>query len=416
MNKLFRALKLNEENCRGCTKCMNKCPMEAIRLKNSKAVIYEDRCIDCGICIRTCPYNAYSAEKNSLYDIKNYKIKVAIPSTTLYSQFGNNVKPFQINEAVKKLGFDEVFDISYASDITSEIIKKEIDKVEKPSIGVFCPSIQELIKVNYPSLLPHIVKVLTPIEISASLIRDEYLKKGFSYDEVGVFYLSPCVAWIPMIKSSASNLKTKINGIIAINDIYSKIIKNLENKENLSTKPSNISYTGLSWSYIEGASESMGLKQFIAVDGIENVKLVFDDIVNGKFKDVDFVESYACNGGCVGGIFLIENPYNAKRITKNYFDKINFTYGVKEISDYYHKEFSGDVKNIKVVNQKLADDFMSAVRKMKYMNELVNMLPGTDCGLCGSPSCKAFAEDVVRGLASLDECIMIKNGGEKNES
>lgn len=408
MNKLFRAVKLNEENCRGCTKCMNKCPMEAIRLKNSKAIIYEDKCIDCGICIRTCPFNAYAAEKNSLHDIRGYKVKIAIPSTTVYSQFGNNTTPCEINDAIKKLGFDDVFDITYASDITSEITKKEIEKVEKPAIGVFCPSVEEVIKVSYPSLLEHVVKVLTPIEIAASLIRDEYIKRGFDYEDIGVFYLSPCVAWTPTIKSSEVNQKTKIDGIIAISDIYSKMIKILEDNFKVHKGECHMSYTGLSWAYTGGAIKYMDIKEYITVDGVENVKLVFDDIVNGKFKDVDFIEAYACNGGCVGGIFLVENPFNAKRIIKNHIDKINFTYGVKEISNYYYEEFSGDVKKIKVVDQKFADDFMVAVKKMKYMNELINMLPGTDCGLCGSPSCKAFAEDVVRGLANLNECKMIK--------
>ena len=31
-------------------------------------------------------------------------------------------------------------------------------------------------------------------------------------------------------------------------------------------------------------------------------------------------------------------------------------------------------------------------------------LPGIDCGACGAPSCKAFAEDVVRGKAHVNKC------------
>lgn len=407
MEKLFRAIKLFEKKCRGCTKCMNKCPMEAIRLKNSKAVIYEDRCIDCGECIRTCSYNAYIPEKDSLDDVKNYKIKVAIPSTTLYSQFGDYVKPSAINDAVKALGFDEVFDITYACDITSEITKKEIEKVEKPAIGIFCPSIEELIKISYPSLKEHIVRVLTPIEIAAGLIREKYSKMGYEYEDVGVFYLSTCVGWVAMVRAMEAKCNTKISGVIPISDLYSRLIKELKNDTSSQENSFDLSYTGLCWSYPGGVSKAMNIKEYIAVDGVVNVKKVFDNIVNGKLKDVDFVEAYACSGGCLGGIFLVENPYNAKRITKKYYSRINYTYAVEEISNHYRRKFSDDVRNMKFSNQKLADDFISAVKKMKYMNELINLLPGIDCGLCGSPSCKAFAEDVVRGLASLEECKMI---------
>ncbi|WDC84845.1 (Fe-S)-binding protein [Caloramator sp. mosi_1] len=52
---------------------------------------------------------------------------------------------------------------------------------------------------------------------------------------------------------------------------------------------------------------------------------------------------------------------------------------------------------------------------IKSMNKLINILPGTDCGLCGSPSCKAFAEDVAKGLANIGDCKFIKNGGLNNE-
>ena len=64
MNKLFHSVKLNEEKCKGCSKCMNNCPMEAVRIKNSKAFVIEEKCIDCGECIKVCPYNAHDIERN----------------------------------------------------------------------------------------------------------------------------------------------------------------------------------------------------------------------------------------------------------------------------------------------------------------------------------------------------------------
>lgn len=410
MNKLFHSVKLIEDKCRGCTKCMNKCPMEAVRLKNSKAFVYEDKCIDCGECIRTCPYNAHVAERNNIEEIKAFRIKIAIPSVTLYSQFGDYVSSSCINEAIKSLGFDEVFDITYACDISSEIARKEIekiDKIEKPAISVFCPSIERLISSSFPSLSDHIVRVLTPMEIAASLIREKYNKYGYKDEEVGIFFLSPCVSWITILKYPTTNTKAKINGTIAICDVYSGLLKAVKEKSNSSSLAENMSYTGLSWSYPGGMSESINAKEYIAVDGVENVKRLFSDIEKDKLNDVDFIEAYACSGGCLGGVFLIDNPYNSRRITKKYYKYLNYTYGVYELSDDYRRKFAENIREMKTFKQNLANDFVSAVKKMKYMNEIINLLPGTDCGQCGSPSCRAFAEDVVKDLASLSECKMI---------
>ena len=39
------------------------------------------------------------------------------------------------------------------------------------------------------------------------------------------------------------------------------------------------------------------------------------------------------------------------------------------------------------------------------MNQILETLPGYDCGSCGSPTCKTFAEDIVRGFCSEMDCV-----------
>lgn len=416
MKEIFHSVNLIEEKCKGCTKCLVKCPVEAVRIKNSRAVIYRDKCIDCGECIRVCPYNAHVAQRDSLESLKGYRIKVAIPSITIYTQFGTYIEPGFINMAIESLGFDEVYDMTYACDIVSEIIKKEIHNTPKPAISSFCPGIVRLIQTSYPELLEHIVKVLTPIEVAASLIREKYLNAGFRNEDIGIFYLTPCVARI--IKQSNSNFdqRGEINGSIAISDIYAKLLKYInKNSELKDYYQKKISFTGLSWSIVGGQSRAMGFKEFIGVDGVENVIKVLDDIEKGKFKDVEFVEAFACTEGCIGGILLVDNPFNARRIVRKYYDKLEYASTGGDIGDKYKEQFIVNYENKNNFNHRFADDFASAVMKMNEMNRLFNMLPGIDCGQCGSPSCRAFAEDVVRGLSKEEDCKMRITGGEKNE-
>ena len=56
---------------------------------------------------------------------------------------------------------------------------------------------------------------------------------------------------------------------------------------------------------------------------------------------------------------------------------------------------------------RLDDDIVEAMRKIEQMEEITARLPGYDCGSCGSPTCKTFAEDIVRGFATELDCIHI---------
>ena len=54
---------------------------------------------------------------------------------------------------------------------------------------------------------------------------------------------------------------------------------------------------------------------------------------------------------------------------------------------------------------KLDDDLVEAMRKMERIETIYKELPGFDCGSCGSPTCRTFAEDVVQGVATKMDCI-----------
>jgi len=53
---------------------------------------------------------------------------------------------------------------------------------------------------------------------------------------------------------------------------------------------------------------------------------------------------------------------------------------------------------------------------MKESERVLQKLPQTDCGCCGAPTCMAFAEDLVRGDASLDDCVYFETKERREES
>lgn len=55
----------------------------------------------------------------------------------------------------------------------------------------------------------------------------------------------------------------------------------------------------------------------------------------------------------------------------------------------------------------LSDDRKVARRMMSEIESIAESLPRIDCGSCGAPTCMAFAEDIVRGETTADECTVI---------
>lgn len=51
------------------------------------------------------------------------------------------------------------------------------------------------------------------------------------------------------------------------------------------------------------------------------------------------------------------------------------------------------------------DDIVVAMQKIELIDDTLKRLPGLDCGSCGSPTCRALAEDIVQGTASETDCV-----------
>jgi len=51
------AAKIDKEKCVGCGACVGVCPVNAIDIKNDKAVV-NDECLECGACVNVCPNEA----------------------------------------------------------------------------------------------------------------------------------------------------------------------------------------------------------------------------------------------------------------------------------------------------------------------------------------------------------------------
>jgi len=402
---IIHSVTLDEKKCKGCTNCIKKCPTQAIRVRNNKATIRADLCIDCGECIRVCPYHAKKAITDSLDIINDFKYKIVLPAPALYGQFGGDVSIDMILNALIRLGFDDIYEVAYAAQIitrkTKELLKS--GELEYPVINSACPAVVKLISTKYPDLLVNVLPVISPMNLAAKLARKIATENtGFKENEIGVFFISPCPAKATCTKYPLGLGESLIDGVFSFKDIYKKILNILKDKDE-SKSLSMAGFNGVCWAKSGGEAVHLELDNYIAVDGIHNVIDVLEEIENDKLKDVQFVEALACTGGCVGGPLTVENNFVAKTRLKTIARSAKGPDSVNEIPDV------NPMWEVPVYSrpQTLLDSDMSvAMKKLSRIEELSDELPGLDCGSCGAPSCRALAEDIVRGEAKQTDCII----------
>lgn len=401
----FHSVYLDEEKCQGCVSCLKRCPTGAIRVRNGKAHINPERCVDCGECIRICPYHAKCAQRYSFNEILDYKYRIALPAPSLYGQFNNLDDPNYVLTGLKSLGFDDVFEVSKGAELVSEATRLILSMKKKklPVISSACPAVVRLIRVRFPNLIENVLDLNAPMEEAARLARIEAKEKtGLDDKEIGVFFISPCTAKISSIKAPICNGGSYINGVFGINDVYPVLVQAMDKVQ----EPEDLSDSGLigvGWASSGGESSALLRDRYLAADGIENVIKVLEELEDEKLNDLEFIELNACSGGCVGGPLTVENPFVAKarlqRLRKYMPVSCNhLEYESVPKAMYWEKP-------LEAAPWKLADNVLEAMEKMNKIKELHESLPKLDCGMCGSPTCRAFAEDVILNKADANDCI-----------
>jgi hypothetical protein len=132
------------------------------------------------------------------------------------------------------------------------------------------------------------------------------------------------------------------------------------------------------------------------------------------------LELRACYQSCAGGILCAGNKFltteranrRANEVDDSEMDKEEFEHYAPYIED--NVLIQGKILPRSIL--KLDDNMAEAMKKMKRIHEINNILPQVDCGICGSPSCQAFAEDIVqkKGI-DIKRCIFVQKILEQND-
>ncbi len=417
------ALKFRKEVCIGCSHCMNVCPTQAIRIHSGKAELTDNRCVDCGECYKVCPVGAIIVEQDDFNRIFEYQHRVALIPNILLGQFPEGVSVSQICSVLIDLGFTHVFEVEHGTRVLEVAMSEMLDDDHRPRplISSFCPAIVRLVQVRFPMFTNNLMLLKAPLDIAALFYRKRIEDQGAEPDTIGVFYITPCAAKIAAIKSPVGDEVSPISGVINMDFIYNKIYTKV--KQGFGGKAScalpallPLRPQEMLWSLTEGESCRMPGRS-MAIDEISNVIEFLEKMENEEFSDIDFLELRACDQSCAGGILTSGNRFfTVDRLKKRALNQLEqgCLEGGGDAADHImaYDSFLKEQLPVRQIKpramDKLDEDTEQALLKMRKVHEIMKDLPYVDCGICGSPTCSALAEDIVQGKAQIAQCIYVQ--------
>ncbi len=328
--------KIDPTKCKKCGMCMNACPYHAIvkitvpcenacpvgaiaKDEQGLARIDFEKCISCGRCIAACPFGAVH-EKSQLIDIlkaiKSGKNVVAMFAPSIAGQFPGNI--YQLKNAIKQLGFKEVFEVAQGADITTKNEGKEfIERMEsgqKFMTTSCCAGYNQLIKKHLPEIKPFVSDTKTPLYYTAELVKQA------QPDAVTVF-ISPCVA-----KRAEGFDNENVDYIMSCEElgaffIAKKIeILNCEEEKYDYESSKQARNFGVSGGVAEAVKKVLkdedAIKPFV-INGLnkDSIKQLKKFATCGECEDgCNMVEVMCCEGGCIAGNATLNNQRIAKKL------------------------------------------------------------------------------------------------------
>lgn len=386
-------LTLKKSNCKNCYKCIRHCPVKAIRFSGNQAHIIGNECILCGHCFVVCPQNA----KEIASEVE--KVKVLIHSgepvyVSLAPSFVANYEGVGIGamrEALQKLGFADVEETAIGATMVKNEYERMIEKENRDIIiSSCCHSINLLIQKYFPSLLPYLANVLSPMQAHCSDIKKRH-------PEAKTVFIGPCVAK----KDEAQHYEGIVDAVLTYEELTEWLSgEGIELKKEMD---SNRESRARFFPTTGGILKTMKLNQpdydYMAIDGVENCIAALKDIEQGNIHHA-FIEMSSCVGSCVGGPVMEKyhpSPVREYLAVANYAGDKDF-----EVEQPNQEDIRKYFSEIEIKNKVPTDaEIAETLRKMGKISKRDEL----NCGSCGYNTCREKAIAILQGKAEVSMCL-----------
>ena len=402
--------------CKHCYKCVRYCEVKAIQVKDERAVIMPDKCILCGHCLKICPQSAKTL-KSDLDLVKGFIARgdrVVVSIAPAYMGLLKYKTIGQVRSALIRLGFEDVRETSEgAAFVTAEYARLLEEHTMENIITTCCPSVNDLVEIYYPELVPYLAPVVSPMIAHGKLLKEELGR------DVRVVFLGPCIAK----KKESLDVRHQgfIDAVLNFNDINrwldeeNIVIEDCEDMPFTRFDPKvNRLYpvtNGVVSSVLATEPEKDGYRKFY-VHGVSNCIDLCKSMARGEIKGC-FIEMNMCSGGCIKGPTVNDESISRFKVKLDMEEAIaREPASGKDMEPVWEK-----VSFRKRFVDRSPKDPMPTEEQIREILRMTNKTRPEDelnCGACGYPTCRDKAIAVFQHKAEVSMCIPFMH--EKAES
>lgn len=394
--------------CKHCYKCVRNCDVKAIMIKDERAEIMPDHCILCGHCLQVCPQSAKTLVSD--LDMVKYMIRrgetVVVSIAPSYMGLLPHHSIGQVNTALRKLGFADVRETSEGAAVVTAAYDQLLKEGTMENIiTTCCPSVNDLIEIYYPQLIPYMAPVVSPMVAHGMMLRKEYGRNA------KIVFLGPCIAK----KKEAADERHPgyIDAVLNFNDISQWLeeeeidittcedtpFKQVDPKVNRLYPVTN----GVVNSVLATQKKVDDYRKFY-VHGTKNCIDLCESLVRGELSGC-FIEVNMCSGGCVKGPTVEDDKFISRfkiklemeeSIPREPADEGGLAKAAEGID--FKKRFEDRAPKDPIPTEEEIRRILAEIGKTKPEDEL-------NCGACGYPTCREKAIAVFQKKAELGMCI-----------
>ena len=387
-------LKLKKSNCKNCYKCIRHCPVKSIRFSGNQANIVGNECILCGQCFVVCPQNA----KEIADETERVKVLIDSGAPVIASVAPSFIANYdgvgfeELKAALKKLGFADAEETA----VGATIVKREYERLLNEDnrnilISSCCHSVNLLIQKYYPSCLPYLADVLSPMQAHCKDIKQRY-------PNAKTVFIGPCVA-----KKDEADYYTGITDAVLT---YEELTEWFEAAGIVPEKKLDKSDESLARFFptTGGILKTMQKNMrpdytYLAVDGVENCMAALHDIEEGNIEHC-FIEMSACAGSCIGGPVM--EKYHRMPV-RDYYAVAHYA-GKKDFDVAQPDPFTLR-KEMEYIGRKLPYPSESEIREALHRMGKLRPEDELNCGSCGYNTCREKAVAIIQGKAEVSMCL-----------
>lgn len=394
-----------KERCRRCYSCVRSCPVKAIKVDGGFAQIIYDRCIGCGNCL-SCPQHAKVVVDRMVRTqemLASGSPVVAVLGCS-FPAFFHALQPGQLVAALKSLGFSEVHEGAYGAQMIAQRYRDTLGtSTQRPLISSHCPAVVDLIERHYPSLVPNIMPIVSPM-----IAMGRFIKRVLG-EETRVVYVSSCIA-------AKFEIQGETSEAIDVVLTYQEIDKLFKNRGITPGALPEMPFdgvdpgTGRLFSLSGGPLEVFGIQtdfqdnETITAEGEMHTIGIIRDLAAGRIAPT-FVDLRFCDGGCVDG------PARDKELNHFFKRKLIVCHNSSNppYSTAYHYRSTALLPDLarsySDKSLKLPSPGKDDIKRILYSTNKFTQGDELNCRACGYNTCREHAVAVFQRLADIEMCL-----------